>query len=166
MKSAGVGFLALALAGLAAGCSGALEQTAETRLECEVNGRAYFVSHPWACLRQGGRVAEVPAEPSPWISEAVKVGWQGRGDIKSGRAYYNRAGAEGGLRLTLPEVNDECQGSYVLQTPTDADWTATCDSGLRIEARLFLNEGGIAISAVGKDGEGRTFGFYPKAAEG
>lgn len=169
MKAAEVGALVLilaALAGLAPGCTGAADDRAETRLECEVNGRVSLVSDPWPCLRQGGRVAEVPAEPASWVSEPVKVGWQGRAEINSGRAYYSRAGTQGGLRLTLPEVNDECQGNYVMTTQTDADWTATCDSGQHIEARLFLNEGGVTISARGKDGEGRSFGFYPKPAEG
>lgn len=170
MKSAGWFVLAVcalgALAGLVVGCTAARERTTLTRLECEASGRVYFVTDPWSCLGQGGRVAEVPVEPAAWVSEAVKVGWQGRSEINSGRAHYSRAGTSGGLRLTLPEVNDECRGGYVMTTPTDAAWTATCDSGQHIEARLFLNEGGVTISAHGKDGQGRTFGFYPKPAEG
>jgi len=166
-SSANLRCLSLAGALLAlAGCGGATEQQAQMRLECELNGRSYVVSHPWACLREGGRVVETPSAPSAWISEAVKVGWQGRGEIKSGRAHYNRFGASGELRLDLPEAGDLCEGTYSLAYGHDADWSATCESGQKIEARVFLNEGGISISAVGKDGEGRTFGFFPQPGEG
>ena len=68
--------------------------------------------------------------------------------------------------LDLPEADDLCEGSYELDVGHDADWSATCESGQKIEARVFLNEGGISISAVGKDGQGRTFGFFPKPGEG
>jgi hypothetical protein len=149
-----------------AGCSGSAAQQAETRLECDINGRTYVVSHPWACLREGGRVVEAPNAPSAWVSEAVKVGWQGRSEIKSGRAHYNRFGPTGELRLDLPEADDLCEGTYELDFGHDADWSATCESGQKIEARVFLNEGGISISAVGKDGQGRTFGFFPQPGEG
>ncbi|MEQ8354866.1 MAG: hypothetical protein RH942_04960 [Kiloniellaceae bacterium] len=151
---------------LLAGCAASQEQAAETRLECEIDGHFYAVSHPWACLREGGRVIEVSSEPSAWITQAVKVGWQGRTEIKSGRLHYVRIGREGALRLELPEADDECQGSYTLKSPTDADWTALCDSGQVIAGHLFMNEGGISISARGKDAEGRSFGFYPQAGEG
>ncbi len=158
--------LAPALLLLPAGCAAPGGQSAETRLECESAGRTYFVSHPWSCLREGGRVSEVSATPSPWISQAVRVGWQGRAEIRSGRLHYNRAAWEGELRLELPEAGDVCQGSYVRLTATDADWSATCDSGQQIAGRLFMNEGGISISAHGEDGEGRSFGFYPQASAG
>jgi hypothetical protein len=149
-----------------AGCSGTAGQQSAMRLECEFNGRITVVSHPWTCLRDGGRVIEAPSGPSAWISEAVRVGWQGRGEIKSGRAHYSRFGASGELRLDLPEAGDLCEGPYRLDYGHDADWSATCESGQKIEARVFLNEGGISISAVGKDGEGRTFGFFPQPGEG
>ena len=149
-----------------AGCAGPDEPATESRLECEIRGRTYVVSHPWSCLREGGRVIEVSAAPSRWVSQPVKVGWQGRDEIQSGRLHYNRAGGAGGLRLELPEAGDECEGSYVLKTPTDANWSASCDSGQEIAGNLFLDEGGISISAQGKDADGRTFGFYPQAGEG
>ena len=164
MRSAGWGVLVLAL--LAAGCAAPGAQRAEARLECELNGKLSFVSHPWSCLREGGRVIEVSAAESAWASEAVKVGWQGRGEIKSGRLHHLHLGDAGTLRLDLPEARDACEGDYALTTPTDGDWSATCDSGQQIEARLFLNEGGVTLSAHGQDGEGRSFGFYPKPGEG
>jgi len=157
---------AAALALALAGCAASEEQTAETRLECEVDGHYYFVSHPWSCLREGGRVIEVATGPSVWVSQAVKVGWQGRDEITSGRLHYNRADTAGDLRLELPEAEDECEGRYTLKSPTDANWSASCDSGQEIAGHLFLNEGGISISALGTDGEGRSFGFYPEAGEG
>ncbi len=166
MKSAGWGFLALAL--LASGCAAPGEQqgAGDDRLECELDGHIYFISHPWACLREGGRVVEVPASADSRETVAVKVGWQGREEIKAGRLRYDSSRRRGSLRLELPAAGDVCEGDFLLTTPTDGDWTATCDSGQQIEARLFLNQAGVTISAHGKDGEGRSFGFYPKPGEG
>ena len=149
-----------------AGCAAPEAQTAETRLECEIAGRTYVVSHPWTCLRDGGRVIEVSAAPSRWVSQRVKVRWQGRDEIQSGRMHYNRFGRKGEMRLELPEAGDSCRGTYRLHSFGDADWLAVCDSGQRIRGIVFLDEGGVSVSGHGKDAEGRTFGFYPQAVEG
>lgn len=134
----------------------------EAELECVIDGRSYVVSHPWICLREGGEIVEPPSEPSPWVVEAVKVRWQGRDEIKSGQFHYNRFGSRGEMRLELPEVGDSCHGPYRLHSFGDAEWSAACDSGLKIRGTVFLDEGGVSAGGHGKDGEGRNFGFFSK----
>lgn len=150
--------LLLALAGCAAPAE--QEAVAEAELECMIDGRTYYVSHPWTCLREGGEIVEPPREPSAWVVEAVKVRWQGRDEIKSGQFHYNRFGNRGEMRLDLPEAGDSCHGPYRLQTFGNADWSAGCESGQKITGIVFLNEGGVAASGHGEDSEGRQFGFF------
>jgi hypothetical protein len=147
---------------LLSACAAPAEQeaAADGELECEIDGRSFVVSHPWTCLREGGRIVEPPSEPSAWIVEAVKVKWQGRDAITSGQFHYNRFGNKGEMRLDLPEAGDSCRGAYRLHSFGDADWLAVCDSGLKIRGTVFLDEGGVSVGGHGKDGDGRNFGFF------
>jgi len=147
---------------LLAACSapGDQETAADADLECVIDGRSYYVSHPWTCLRENGQIVETPGAPSDWVVEAVKVKWQGREDIQSGQFFYNRFGNRGEMRLDLPDVGDSCHGPYRLHAFGDADWSAVCDSGQRITGRVFLNEGGVSASGLGEDAEGRNIGFF------
>lgn len=160
--------LMLPLLAFLAGCAapGEHEAAGGERLECEIDGHYYFITHPWSCLREGGTVVEVPAGESGWTSVAVKVGWQGRDEIKAGRLQYNSSRREGSLRLDLPAAGDVCEGPYKLATPYEGTWSAHCASGHTLDARLLLRQYKVTISALGKDGEGRTFGFTPKPGEG
>lgn len=161
IKPTGLGISALLLAALA-GCAAPAEQPAEGggRLECEIEGYFYFVSHPWACLREGGRVVDTGEASGEWTTVAVTVRWQGRDEIKSGQLHYNRFGRKGEMRLELPAAGDACEGPYTLGTPYEGTWTGRCDSGQTLKVELYLKQYRVAISARGKDGERRTFGFY------
>ncbi len=164
MRSAEAIFLTAGLTALLSACAGPAgqEAAAEDELECVIDGRSYFVTHPWTCLREGGRIVEPSGEPSAWVVEAVKVHWQGRDEIKSGQFHYNRSGQRGEMRLDLPEVGDSCRGPYRLHAFGDAEWLAVCDSGQKFRGTVFLNEGGVSASGHGKDGEGRILGFFSK----
>jgi len=79
--------------------------------------------------------------------------------------HYSRLGDRGDLRLELPEAGDACEGPYTLGTPYEGIWTGRCDSGQTLKAELYLKQYRVAVSARGKDGERRTFGFYAPEPE-
>jgi hypothetical protein len=153
----------VAAVALVSACAGpAVREAAADDLECVIDGRTYFVTHPWTCLREGGEIVETRGASPAWTVAAVKVRWQGRDAIKSGRFHYSRFGNRGEMRLELPEAGDSCHGPYRLQTFGNADWSAVCDSGQKITGIVFLNEGGVAASGHGEDSEGRQFGFFSR----
>ena len=160
--------LALAVLFLAAlaGCAAPDAQEASVRLECEANGYTYVITDPWSCLREGGRVVEVTPAAGDWTTVAVKVGWQGREEITAGRLHYDRSRRQGQLLLDLPAAGDVCEGPYELATPSEGTWSAHCESGHTLDVTLLLRQYRVAISALGKDGEGRSFGFTPRPGEG
>ena len=153
------------VAPLLAACGGSYEKVQRGSFECEINGRYYFASHPKACAQEGGRAVDpVPANGQS-ASLAVKVGWQGRDEITTGQLTYSRFGDWGDLRLELPEAGDVCEGTYRLKNPYDATWNADCESGRTVRGNLFLRQVDVAISAQGKDGDGRSVGFFPLPPE-
>jgi hypothetical protein len=139
--------------------------TTDARLECTTDSRTYFVTHPWICLREGGRLVETAEGASDWTSLAVSVRWQWREEIRSGHLYYRRTGDLGELLLELPSVEDACKGDFTLWVAYEGEFAARCESGQTLRGSIYLKQYRVAASARGEDGEGRNFGFYAPEPE-
>ena len=89
-------------------------------------------------------------------NRSIAVQWEGYTDMFSGTIEEIGGGTAGTVRITMPNNDGECRGSYQATSRTQGKWEIACAKDLKANGTFTAFGDGKGASGVGKDQKGRT----------
>ena len=81
---------------------------------------------------------------------SIALSWEGYEDLIAGKINFNEKDYKGTLRLSLPNNDGECEGSYILQTNGTGTWQLSCSNNMGAAGTLkWIPD--KSVTGIGRD---------------
>lgn len=124
-------------------------------LEALVSRVAIADSGDVAAIRR--RMAELPSAGRD--ERPIAVEWSGYDKPIAGMIELQQARGGGTVRMTLPNNDGQCSGSYRLEPGRGGTWEISCTNGLTASGTLRDHGAGRGSSGEGTDSKGRSIKY-------
>lgn len=98
-----------------------------------------------------------PATPSGTknYTRPIAIEWEGMLSLAAGSVTISEKGNAGSISAELPDKSGHCTGTFILNSPNNGTWSATCSNGKAATGKYEVIGKGQGSTGTGRDTDGK-----------